>query len=46
MAAPARKGPRNPAATGSKSGDTSHLYDGKTVRAAAPSRKTLAGRVG
>ena len=26
-----------------KSGDTSHLYDGKTVRSAAPSRKKLAG---
>jgi hypothetical protein len=29
--------------TGQKSGDTSHLYDGKTVRSAAPSRKKLAG---
>ena len=28
-----------------KSGDTSHLYDGKTVRSAAPSRKKLAGTV-
>jgi len=28
---------------GQKSGDTSHLYDGKTVRSAAPSRKKLAG---
>jgi hypothetical protein len=28
-----------------KSGDTSHLYDGKTVRAAAPSRKKLAGKM-
>jgi hypothetical protein len=46
MSAPAKKGPRNPAATGSKSSDTSHLYEGKTVRAAAPSRKKLAGRVG
>ena len=27
-------------------GDTSHLYDGKTVRSAAPSRKKLAGQVG
>ena len=26
-----------------KSGDTAHLYDGKTVRSAAPSRKKLAG---
>ncbi len=26
-----------------KSGDTSHLYDGKTVRSSAPSRKKLAG---
>jgi len=26
-----------------KSGDTSHLYEGKTVRSAAPSRKKLAG---
>lgn len=46
MAAPATKGPRHPAAKGGTSGDTSHLYDGKTVRAAAPSRKKLAGRVG
>lgn len=29
--------------TEKKSGDTSHLYDGKTVRSAAPSRKKLAG---
>ena len=28
-----------------KSGDTSHLYDGKTVRSAAPSRKKLAGKM-
>ena len=27
------------------SSDTSHLYDGKTVRAAAPSRKKLAGKM-
>ena len=26
-----------------KSGDTAHLYDGKTVRSSAPSRKKLAG---
>ena len=25
--------------------DTSHLYDGKTVRSAAPSRKKAAGRL-
>jgi len=25
-----------------KSGDTKHLYDGKTVRSSAPSRKKLA----
>ena len=29
-----------------KSGDTAHLYDGKTVRSAAPSRKKLAGSAG
>ncbi|MGB0612045.1 MAG: hypothetical protein ACPG79_05925 [Poseidonia sp.] len=28
------------------SADTSHLYDGKTVRSAAPSRKKAAGQVG
>jgi hypothetical protein len=28
------------------SGDTSHLYDGKTVRSSAPSRKKLAGQAG
>ena len=28
----------------SESGDTAHLYDGKTVRAAAPSRKKLASK--
>ena len=28
-----------------QSGDTSHLYEGKTVRAAAPSRKKLAGKM-
>ena len=28
-----------------KSSDTSHLYEGKTVRAAAPSRKKLAGKM-
>lgn len=28
-----------------KSGDTSHLYDGKTVRSSAPSRKKLAGKM-
>ena len=28
-----------------KSGETSHLYEGKTVRAAAPSRKKLAGKM-
>ena len=28
-----------------QSGDTSHLYDGKTVRASAPSRKKLAGKM-
>ena len=28
----------------SQSGDTAHLYDGKTVRAAAPSRKKLASK--
>lgn len=27
-------------------GDTSHLYDGKTVRSSAPSRKKLAGQAG
>ena len=27
------------------SNDTSHLYDGKTVRSGAPSRKKAAGRV-
>ena len=27
------------------SGDTAHLYDGKSVRAAAPSRKKLAGKM-
>ena len=31
---------------GKESGDTSHLYDGKTVRSAAPSRKKLAGTLG
>ena len=30
---------------GSVSGDTSHLYDGKTVRSSAPSRKKLAGQM-
>jgi len=29
-----------------QSGDTSHLYDGKTVRSSAPSRKKLAGQAG
>jgi hypothetical protein len=29
-----------------KSGDTAHLYDGKTVRSSAPSRKKLAGNAG
>ena len=29
-----------------ESGDTSHLYDGKTVRSSAPSRKKLAGQAG
>ena len=29
-----------------ESGDTSHLYDGKTVRSSAPSRKALAGSAG
>ncbi len=29
----------------SKSGDTAHLYDGKTVRSGAPSRKKLAGKM-
>ena len=28
------------------SGDTKHLYDGKTVRSSAPSRKKLAGQAG
>ena len=28
-----------------QSGDTAHLYDGKTVRSAAPSRKKLAGQM-
>ena len=28
----------------SKSGDTAHLYDGKTVRSSAPSRKKLAAK--
>tara|TARA_B110000459_G_scaffold88516_1_gene99079 strand:+ start:52 stop:978 length:927 start_codon:yes stop_codon:yes gene_type:complete len=28
------------------SSDTSHLYDGKTVRSAAPSRKKIAGQIG
>jgi len=28
------------------SSDTAHLYDGKTVRSAAPSRKKLAGQIG
>ncbi|MEC8168670.1 MAG: hypothetical protein VX052_06595, partial [Candidatus Thermoplasmatota archaeon] len=28
------------------SADTSHLYDGKTVRSSAPSRKKAAGQVG
>ena len=28
-----------------KSGDTAHLYDGKTVRSGAPSRKKLAGKM-
>ena len=28
-----------------ESSDTSHLYDGKTVRSAAPSRKKLAGKM-
>ena len=27
-----------------KSGDTAHLYDGKTVRSSAPSRKKLAAK--
>ena len=29
-----------------KSGDTAHLYDSKTVRSSAPSRKKLAGNAG
>ncbi|MEK9730538.1 MAG: hypothetical protein VW230_02125 [Candidatus Poseidoniales archaeon] len=29
-----------------ESGDTAHLYDGKTVRSSAPSRKKLAGQAG
>lgn len=29
-----------------ESGDTSHLYDGKTVRSSAPSRKAIAGSAG
>ena len=29
-----------------ESGDTSHLYDGKTIRSSAPSRKALAGSAG
>jgi hypothetical protein len=41
--APAR--PAVPTAGKGKSSDTSHLYDGKTVRAAAPSRKKLAGKM-
>mgnify|MGYP000016824359 FL=1 len=28
------------------SSDTAHLYDGKTVRSSAPSRKKLAGQTG
>jgi hypothetical protein len=28
------------------SSDTAHLYDGKTVRSAAPSRKKIAGQIG
>ena len=28
-----------------KSSDTSHLYEGKVIRAAAPSRKKLAGKM-
>ena len=28
------------------SADTSHLYDGKTVRSSAPSRKKAAGQMG
>ena len=28
-----------------KSADTAHLYEGKVMRAAAPSRKKLAGRM-
>ena len=28
------------------SGDTKHLYEGKTVRSSAPSRKKLAGQAG
>ena len=28
------------------SADTSHLYDGKTVRSSAPSRKKAAGQIG
>ena len=28
-----------------QSGDTSHLYEGKTIRASAPSRKKLAGKM-
>ena len=28
------------------SSDTSHLYDGKTVRSSAPSRKKAAGQIG
>lgn len=43
---PAASGPAIPAARGSVSGDTSHLYEGKVVRAAAPSRKKLAGKLG
>ena len=28
-----------------QSGDTAHLYEGKVIRAAAPSRKKLAGKM-
>mgnify|MGYP001301873185 FL=1 len=47
MVAPPPPAPSAAPASVSKgqSGDTSHLYDGKTVRASAPSRKKLAGKM-
>ena len=37
--------PAQPLPVAGASGNTAHLYDGKTVRAAAPSRKKLAGHL-